>query len=95
MTQGIFTFPRDFLWGTATAAHHVEGQNTNNDWWAWEQSGRILNQHKSGLACNWWDLEVAKADLGVAAEMGTRAHRLSVEWSRIEPEPSVFDQNAL
>lgn len=95
MTQGIFTFPHDFLWGTATAAHHVEGNNTNNDWWAWEQSGRILNQHKSGLACNWWDLEVAKTDLDTAAAMGTRAHRLSVEWSRIEPEPSVFDQNAL
>ena len=24
-------FPEDFLWGTATASHQVEGDNTNND----------------------------------------------------------------
>jgi beta-glucosidase len=27
--------------------------------------------------------------------MGTNAHRLSIEWSRVEPSPSVFDQEAL
>ena len=27
--------------------------------------------------------------------MGTRGHRLSIEWSRIEPEPSVFSEKAL
>lgn len=87
-------FPPDFLWGTATAAHQVEGNNTNSDWWAWEQEdGRILEGHKSGLACNWW--QNAEADLDMAAEMGTNAHRLSLEWSRIEPEPSVFSSEAL
>jgi beta-glucosidase len=29
-------FPEGFVWGTATAAHQVEGNNWNNDWWAWE-----------------------------------------------------------
>lgn len=48
-----FYFPKDFRWGTATSSHQVEGNNTNNDWWAWEQEpGRILNGDKSGLACN-------------------------------------------
>ena len=28
-------FPTGFLWGTATAAHQIEGANTNNDWWRW------------------------------------------------------------
>lgn len=87
-------FPTDFLWGTATAAHQVEGYNDNNDWWQWEQErGAILKEHRSGAACNWW--ENAEADLERAAEMGTNAHRLSLEWSRIEPEPSVFDRQAL
>ena len=27
--------------------------------------------------------------------MGTNAHRLSLEWSRIEPEPGRFDRAAL
>ena len=27
--MATFTFPKDFLWGTATAAHQVEGNNIN------------------------------------------------------------------
>ncbi|MCB0032486.1 MAG: glycoside hydrolase family 1 protein, partial [Anaerolineales bacterium] len=69
--------------------------NHNNDWWPWEQAGHILQGHVSGQACNWWNLDTALQDLDVAAELGTNAHRLSVEWSRIEPEPSVFSTAAL
>ena len=44
MPRSAFTFPSGFYWGTATAAHQVEGNNLNNDWWAWEQQeGRIIN----------------------------------------------------
>ena len=53
MPQATFHFPRGFLWGTATASHQVEGNNTNNNWWAWEQEpGRIIHSHKSGAACD-------------------------------------------
>jgi beta-glucosidase len=94
MPASSFYFPNDFRWGTATSSHQVEGNNHNNDWWAWEQQpDRILNGDKSGPACNWW--ENAEADLDRAAEMGTNAHRLSIEWSRVEPEPAVFDRAAL
>lgn len=87
-------FPPDFCWGTATAAYQVEGNNHNSDWWLWEQeNGHIRQNHKSAAASNWW--ENAEIDLDQAAEMGTNAHRLSLEWSRIEPEPSVFDNAAL
>ena len=94
MARATMFFPPDFRWGTATAAYQVEGNNVNSDWWVWEQeNGRILQNHKSALACNWW--ANAEQDLDAAAEMGTNAHRLSLEWSRIEPEPSVFDAAAL
>jgi beta-glucosidase len=87
-------FPPDFLWGTATSSYQVEGNNRNNDWWAWEQEGgHVLHDQRCGLACNWW--ENAEADLDRAAEMGINAHRISIEWSRVEPEPSVFDEQAL
>ena len=71
MAQAAMTFPSDFRWGTATSSHQVEGFNTNNDWWAWEQEdGHILNNDRSGQACDWW--ANAEADLDIAAEMGTK-----------------------
>ncbi len=94
MAKATFFFPEDFRWGTATSSHQVEGDNSNNDWWAWEhQPDRILNGHRSGLACNWWNK--AEEDLDRAAAMGTNAHRLSIEWSRVEPQPGVYDDATL
>jgi len=87
-----FHFPKGFLWGTATAAHQVEGNNTNNQWWKWEQEGHTNG--KSGLACDWWGGRW-REDFDRAAEGGQNAHRLSVEWSRIQPAPDRWDEDAL
>jgi len=88
-------FPEGFLWGTATASYQVEGDNANCDWWEWEsQPGRIRGGDRSGKACDWWGGRWAE-DLDRAAQAGQNAHRLSVEWSRIEPEPDRWDESAL
>ena len=92
MAQATVHFPRGFLWGTATSSHQVEGNNTNNQWWQWEQDGHTLD--KSGLACDWWGGRW-KEDMDRAAEGGQNAHRFSVEWSRIQPEPGRWDEDAL
>jgi beta-glucosidase len=95
MPQVTFNFPKGFLWGTATAAHQVEGSNHRNNWAAWEkQEGRIKNGQKAGLACDWWNGRW-KEDLDRAVETGQNAHRLSVEWSRIQPDPEHWDEGAL
>lgn len=95
MAQATFHFPRGFLWGTATASHQVEGDNTNNTWWAWEQEpGRIIDDHKSGRACDWWGGRW-KEDFDRAAEAGQNAHRLSIEWSRLQPTPDRWDESSL
>ena len=92
MPQATYHFPRGFLWGTATAAHQVEGNNTNNQWWMWEQAGHT--DGTSGLACDWWGGRW-KEDFDRAAETGQNAHRFSVEWSRIQPTPDTWDEDAL
>ena len=92
MPSASFHFPKGFLWGTATASHQVEGGNTNNNWYKWEQEGHTA--HKSGLACDWWGGRW-KEDFDRAAETGQNAHRLSVEWSRIQPTPDRWDEEAL
>jgi beta-glucosidase len=94
MTEPRLAFPKGFLWGAATAAHQVEGGNTNNDWWEFEQRpGAIWQGQRSGRACDWWIS--AERDFDLMAEMGHNAHRLSVEWSRIEPEEGRFDAGAV
>jgi beta-glucosidase len=95
MIQAKFNFPSGFLWGTATASHQVEGNNFNNNWWAWEQEpGRIIHDHKSGLACDWWGGRW-RDDFDRAAEGGQNAHRLSIEWSRVQPAPDRWDEDAI
>jgi beta-glucosidase len=95
MAQATFHFPRGFLWGCATSSHQVEGNNFNNNWWAWEQQpGRILNGDKSGPACDWWGGRW-RDDFERAAEGHQNAHRFSVEWSRIQPVPDKWDEHVL
>jgi beta-glucosidase len=87
-------FGDDFLWGAATAAHQVEGNNTNNDWWRWEQiPGNIADGTRSGLACDHYNR--FPEDFAQWRGMGHNAHRLSLEWSRIEPSPGVYDSRAI
>ncbi len=95
MAQATFHFPRGFLWGSATAAHQVEGNNINNNWWVWEQQpGHVRNDDKSGLACDWWGGRW-KEDFNRAVDGAQNAHRLSIEWSRIQPAPDRWDEDAL
>ena len=83
-------FPEGFLWGCATSAHQVEGNNTRNNWWEWEQEGgHIKGGDVSGPACDHYNR--FDADFALARELGHNAHRLSIEWSRIEPEEGRWD----
>lgn len=84
-------FPKDFLWGTSTAAHQVEGNNFNSDWWRWEQQDD--KRPKSGIACDHYHL--FKEDFTLAKQMGQNSHRLSIEWARIEPKPGEFDKKEI
>ena len=83
-------FPAGFYWGCATASHQVEGNCTKNDWWAWEQEGgHIHDGTVSGIACDHYNR--FEEDFALAQELGHNAHRLSIEWSRIEPEEGRWD----
>jgi beta-glucosidase len=95
MPEATYYFPEGFLWGSATASHQVEGGNTNNNWYSWEnEPGRIIDGQKCGLACDWWGGRW-KEDLENAARDGQNAHRLSIEWSRIQPARDKWDKDVL
>jgi beta-glucosidase len=86
-------FPDGFLWGTATAAHQVEGGNWNNDWWAWEHTPGSGCAEPSGDAIDHYHRY--PDDLRLLAGLGFRVYRFSLEWSRIEPEEGEFSTAAL
>src|SRR5262245_26494797 len=88
------TFPSGFLWGAATSAHQVEGGNRLNQWWRFEQEpGRIRGGDRSGAACDHWHR--FDEDYALASADHHNAHRLSLEWSRIEPQRGAIDEAAV
>jgi beta-glucosidase len=94
MSDVSLRFPERFLWGAATSAHQVEGGNTLNDWWRFERlPGVIRGGLGSGDACRHY--EKFDEDFALAAADGHNAHRLSFEWSRLEPRPGRFDPAAV
>lgn len=82
---------KSFLWGASTSAHQVEGNNMHNDWWDWEQ--KTPTAAKSGKATDHYNRY--KEDFNLVETLGHNAHRLSLEWSRIEHAPGKFNKNAI
>jgi beta-glucosidase len=85
--------PDRFLWGTATAAHQVEGSNINSDCWALEHAQPSLFVEPSGDAVDHYHRYAE--DIGIVADLGLDAYRFSVEWARVEPEAGFVSQAAL
>ncbi|MEK3838388.1 glycoside hydrolase family 1 protein [Paenibacillus sp. FSL R7-0128] len=81
----LHAFPENFLWGGSTSAYQLEG--------AWDEDGKgpsviDLANHVEGVT----DFKVAsdhyhmyKEDVALMAEMGFKAYRFSIAWSRIYP----------
>ena len=81
-------FPDNFIWGASTSPHQVEGDNFYNDWWEWEQAGHT---EPSGKACDQYHR--FREDFRIAKGLGHNAHRLGIEWSRLEKEEGKWDQS--
>lgn len=96
-------FPQGFLWGSSTAAHQVEGNDTNSDWWQWENSPERAQElkkqnknpedYKSGIACDSYNRY--EEDFDIALSLNMNAQRISIEWARIEPFQGDFDEEQI
>ncbi len=87
------SFPDGFLWGASTAAHQVEGGNVYNDSWLLEHVPGSHYAERSGDACDHYHRY--RDDIALIAGLGLSAYRLSLEWSRIEPEEGEFSRASL
>ena len=82
-------FPEGFHWGTATAAHQVEGHLVNN----WTHHEQRKNLEQSGAACDHWNRW--REDFQLLTDLGMTSYRFSIEWSRIEPTEGTWNNDAL
>jgi len=103
MPKRFLKFPENFLWGSATASHQIEGDCKNNDW-----SHEVFNRYKDqlpwmrqalekipdvGTSCD--SFNRYKEDFDLIEKMNNNSHRLSIEWARIEPKEDEFDDQAI
>lgn len=86
-------FEKGFLIGAATAAHQVEGNNKNSDYWAMEHMKYTSFAEPSLDAVDHYNRY--EEDIKMMAEAGLNAYRFSIEWARIEPVKGEFDEKEI
>lgn len=86
-------FPDGFLWGASTAAHQIEGNNVNSDWWVREHAPGTDLAEPSGDAAD--SYHRYPEDIALLASLGFNAYRFSIEWARIEPEQGFVSRAEL
>lgn len=87
------SFPANFLWGVAGAAHQIEGGNVNSDSWLLEHLPNTNFAEPSGDACDHYHRY--PQDIAMIAALGFNSYRFSIEWARVEPEEGEFSFAAL
>lgn len=91
--ESLLPFEKGFFIGAATAAHQVEGNNTNNDCWTQEQMVHTSYAEPSLDAVDHYNRY--EEDIKLMAQAGLNAYCLPIEWARIEPQDGVFDEAAV
>lgn len=83
-------FPKNFVWGSATAAYQIEGAwNVDGRGLSiWDvfsrQPGKIFENQNGNVACDHYHRW--REDVGLMRKLGLKAYRLSLAWPRIQPD---------
>lgn len=83
------SFPKDFIWGTATASFQIEGASKEDgkspsiwdDFCA--QPGHISDNSNGDMACDHYHRY--REDVALMASLGVKAYRFSIAWPRVIP----------
>lgn len=88
--MSLIIFPKDFIWGSATASYQIEGA-VNEDgrgesiWDRFSHTpGKVTNGDTGDVACDHYHRY--KQDIKIMKEIGLQSYRFSIAWPRIFPE---------
>jgi beta-glucosidase len=86
----VYSFPSNFLWGAATAAYQIEGAwdadgKGESIWDRFSQTpGKVTNNDTGNIACD--HFHRYPEDIAIMQQIGLKAYRFSVSWTRIFPD---------
>ena len=86
-------FSKQFGWGAATSAYQIEGDQTANGKKIKNSWTESATAPKAGSAAGHWDR--FREDVQLIKQAGLTEYRFSIKWSAVEPEPGVFDEDAM
>jgi beta-glucosidase len=86
------TFPKNFIWGVGTSAYQVEGNCNNSTYATWTKTEGY--HEPAGITCD-HDHKYREDINLMAKELGVNAFRFSIERSKVEPQPGIFNQKEL
>jgi len=85
----LLRFPADFLWGAATSAYQIEGSPLADGagpsiWQRFCRTPGLVRDGQTGdVACDHY--RRYKSDIALMHELGLKAYRFSISWSRVLP----------
>jgi beta-glucosidase len=92
-------FPADFRFGTAIAQWQVEGDENDDgeivdsNWYRWMEMDKAAGGQRNPIG-NGFRTRF-REDIQRAKDLGLDTFRLGIDWSRVEPEPDVFDEDEI
>ena len=84
------SFPKDFVWGTATSSYQIEGA-VNEDgrgrsiWDIFSHTPGKIEDNTTGDVAN-DHYHRYKEDIGLIRDIGAKAYRFSIAWPRVFPD---------
>lgn len=84
------SFSKDFAWGAATSSYQIEGAAGTGgkglDIWDvyTKEPGHVFGEQTGDTACDHY--RRFREDVALMKEMGLKAYRFSINWSRVLPE---------
>lgn len=88
----LFKLPKTLKMGSATSAVQIEGNIKNSNWLRWSEFHYIFDGSTCKETADHYNR--VQEDIELLKTLGHECYRMSIEWSRIEPEEGKFDSEA-